>query len=175
MKNKEVLVQILLMLRKNGINNEKILFAVEKMPPHYFIHLVNNENKFYNSDYIELIRLLKILQDALTDLDKIDNVLISGFRMGWFITVCSLLAKRIYSFSSEKNKIKRILKTFNFLNISNIYIKKSSNFTDWKQVAPFDLIILFNKYDTIPYEVLKLLSRKGLLFFTKENNHKFSI
>ncbi len=177
MKNKEILIKILLMLRSNGIYNEEILFSVEKLPPHYYKNLLgsnynnNNEQNYFD----ELVRLLKILQYALAHRKKINNVLISNFKLGWYLIISSLIAKRIYSICSDKKQINDLEKIYKFLKITNIYIKKSCNFFDWKKVAPFDLVVLFKKYNTIPDNCLNLLDKDGLLFFTKENKNKVSI
>ena len=174
MNNKEILIKILLILRSNGINNDRILFSVEKLPPHYYEDLLgiyNHEQNYFE----ELIRLLKILQYAIMHKKKINNVLISDFKLGWFLTISSLIAKRIYSICSDKKQINNLEDIYKFLKISNIYIKKSSNFFDWKTVAPFDLIVLFKNYKKIPNNCLNLLDRDGVLFFTKENKKKVSI
>ncbi len=175
MKNKEILIKILLMLRSNGINNQEILFSVEKLPPHYYGDLLGVYYNFEQNYFDELIRLLKILQYAITHKKKINNVLISGFKLGWFLTISSLIAKRIYSICSDKKKINDLEKIHKFLKITNIYIKKGSDFFDWKKVAPFDLVVLFKSYKTIPNNCINLLDRDGLLFFTKENKNKVSL
>jgi len=59
--------------------------------------------------------------------------------------------------------------------LSNIFIKKGSNLLDWSQVAPFDLIVIFKSYTSLPHQYLDLLAKDGLLFFTKENKDKVSI
>ena len=163
------------MLRSNGINNDKILFSIEKLPPHYFENLLGYCGNYRQSYFDEILRLLKILQDAVSYKKKINNVLISNFKLGWFLGVSALLGKRIYSISENKEKINNLDSVFNFLKITNIYIKKSTNVLDWKNVAPFDLIVLFKNYNALPIECIKLLDRNGLLFFTKVNENKVSI
>ena len=41
------------MLRSNGINNDKILFSIEKLPPHYF------ENLLGSCEIIDKVILMK--------------------------------------------------------------------------------------------------------------------
>ena len=175
MKNKEILIKILLMLRSNGINNSEILFSVEKLPPHYYENLLGFYYNYRQNYFDELVRLLKILQYAVTHKKKINNVLISDFKLGWFLAISSLIAKRIYSICSDKKKINDLETIHKFLKITNIYIKKSTNFFDWKNVAPFDLVVLFKNYKTIPNNCTNLLDKDGLLFFTKENKDKVSL
>ena len=54
------------MLRSNGINNDKILFSIEKLPPHYFENLLGYCGNYRQSYFDEILRLLKILQDAVS-------------------------------------------------------------------------------------------------------------
>ena len=163
------------MLRSNGINNEKILLSVEKIPPHYYVSLLGNHYTNTQNYSCELVRLLKILQHVFKQKKKINNVLISDFKLGWFLTISSLLAKRIYTICQDKKKINDLEKLYSFLKLTNIYIKKSSNFFDWKRVAPFDLVILFQNYNFIPNECLDLLDKDGIIFFTKKNKNKLNI
>ncbi|MBF96295.1 MAG: hypothetical protein CFH34_00868 [Alphaproteobacteria bacterium MarineAlpha9_Bin4] len=175
MKNREVLIKILLMLRSNGINNEKVLLSIEKIPPHYFLHLLGNYKSLDYINFEELARLSKILQEALNYKKRLSNVLILDFKLGWYFSISSLLAKRIYGLCSDKKKIEKTEKVFKKLGLSNIFIKKSSHYLDWKHVAPFDLIVAFKSNNIIPSKYLDLLSNEGLLFFTKENIGKVSI
>ena len=175
MKNREFLIKILLMLRSKGINNEKVLFSVEKIPPHYFLYLLGNKKGYQDINFEELDRLLKILQDTLSYKNRISNVLISEFKLGWFFSISSLLAKRIYGLCPDKKKITKAEKAYNYLGLSNIFIKKSSSLLEWSQVAPFDLIVIFKSYTSLPHQYLDLLTKDGLLFFTKENKDKVSI
>ena len=41
MNNQEYLIQILLKLRSIGVKNDKILGAIEKIPPHFYYNLFN--------------------------------------------------------------------------------------------------------------------------------------
>tara|TARA_B100000029_G_scaffold490897_1_gene550454 strand:+ start:80 stop:646 length:567 start_codon:yes stop_codon:yes gene_type:complete len=163
------------MLRSKGIINEKVLFSVEKIPPHYFLYLLGKKQGFQDINFEELDRLLKILQDTLSYKNRISNVLISEFKLGWFFSISSLLAKRIYGLCLDKKKITKAEKAYNYLGLSNIFIKKGSNLLDWSQVAPFDLIVIFKSYTSLPHQYLDLLAKDGLLFFTKENKDKVSI
>ena len=175
MKNKEFLIKILLMLRSKGINNEKILFSVEKIPPHYYLYLLRDHGSLQDINFDEIVRLTRILQDAINYKNRLGNVLISGFKQGWFLSISSFLAKRIYSYSLDKTKITKAENIYNILGLNNIFLKKSSSFLDWKQVAPFDLIVIFKNYNSVPHQYLELLSKDGVLFFTKENKNKVCI
>mgnify|MGYP000518629767 FL=1 len=172
MKNREILLEILLFLRKEGVNNENVLMAIEKIPPHFFLYLLGLNINYKDMNFNEITILSKILQQTLALKSKIKNVLITDFKLGWFHIVSSLLAKRVYGLAGDEKKIVKLEKIFSYLKLSNIFIKKSSNFLDWKVVAPFDLIVSLKCINTTASDCLDLLAVDGFLFYTKKNNGK---
>ena len=172
MKNREILLEILLFLRKEGVNNENVLIAIEKIPPHFFLYLLGLNVNYKDINFNEITILSKILQQTLALKSKIKNVLITDFKLGWFHIVTSLLAKRVYGLAGDEKKIANLEKICSHLKLSNIFIKKSSNFLDWKVVAPFDLIVSLKCIDTTASDFLDLLAVDGFLFYTKKNKGK---
>ena len=175
MNNKEVLIKILLYLRKKGINNDSVLFSIEKIPPHYFLNLLGRQNNSSNLDFDEIARLSKVLQESLYYKNKLSNVLITELKLGWFCLISSLSAKRVYVLGIDEKKINDLEKVYKYLGLSNIFLKKSSNYCDWNKVAPFDLIIHLKTLNSVPKNFLEILSDDGSLFFTKQNKKKVSI
>ena len=172
MKNREILLEILLFLRKEGVYNENVLMAIEKIPPHFFLYLLGLNINYKDINFNEITILSKILQQTLALKSKIKNVLITDFKLGWFHIVSSLLAKRVYGLVGDEKKIINFEKICSYLKLSNIFIKKSSNFSDWKVVAPFDLIVSLKCINTIEPDFLDLLAVDGFLFYTKKNKGK---
>ena len=172
MKNREILLEILLFLRKEGVNNENVLMAIEKIPPHFFLYLLGLNFNYKDINFNEITILSKILHQTLALKSKINNVLITDFKLGWFHIITSLLAKRVYGLAGDEKKIINLEKVCSHLKLSNIFIKKSSNFLDWKIVAPFDLIVSLKYINTIEPDFLDLLAVDGFLFYTKKNKGK---
>lgn len=175
MNNKEVLIKILLYLRKKGINNDNVLFSIEKIPPHYFLNLLGSCNNISKLDYEEIARLSKVLQEALYYKTKLSNILITELKLGWFCLISSLSAKRVYGLGIDEKKINDLEKVYRYLGLSNIFLKKSSNYNDWNKVAPFDLIIHLETLNSVPKNFMEILSEDGNIFFTKQNKKKVSI
>jgi len=167
LKNRETLIQILLILRSNGIINKKILLAVEKLPPHYYLNLLGLYKNFKQINVNELIRLLKILQNVLDHKPKLDNVFITDIKKGWLVVLASFLGKRIYGLCPNREIKEKIESILSFLKISNVFLKVSTINSNWNLVAPFDLIIDFKRCEILPLKFLELLTNEGLLFFTK--------
>ena len=111
MKNREILLQILLFLRKEGVNNENVLMAIEKYHRISFYILLGLNINYKDINFNEITILSKILHQTLALKSKIKNVLITDFKLGGFIIVTSLLAKRVYGLQTMKRKL-LILKKF---------------------------------------------------------------
>ena len=105
MNNKEVLIKILLYLRKKGINNDNVLFSIEKIPPHYFLNLLGSYNNTSKLDYEEIARLSKVLQEALYYKTKLSNILITELKLGWFCLISALSAKRVYGLGIDEKRL----------------------------------------------------------------------
>ena len=172
MNNKELLIQIIIELRSNGITNKKLLNLIEKMPPHYFIDIFKKYKILENISLEEIINIAKIFNFLLNNLKKIDNFLISGVNSGWSAYIASEISKRVYCLSyKEKDKT-----NLNFFlkerNISNVFLKKGKNLNDWSMVAPFDAVLAMRPVKEISELIVNNISERGFLFIPifKKNN-----
>ena len=139
MKNRETLIQILLILRSNGIINKKILLAVEKLPPHYYLNLLGLYKNFKQINVNELIRLLKILQNVLDHKPKLDNVFITDIKKGWLVVLASFLGKRIYGLCPNR-EIKEKNPGMSPVDVAEAAAKPQTSF------APSRLKLLFSGF-----------------------------
>ena len=74
MNNQEYLIQILLKLRSVGVKNDKILGAIEKIPPHFYYNLFNSSKDIKKIDIDEVLEIAKLLQLSLKDNYKNENI-----------------------------------------------------------------------------------------------------
>ena len=161
MNNQEYLIQILLKLRSIGIKNDKILGAVEKIPPHFYYNLFNPSENIKKIDINEVLEIAKLLQLSLKDNYKNENILLLGFKSGWLLLLLTNFCKRVYGICNSmahKNKLEEF-----FLNNSykNIYLCYGENVLSWSRVAPFDLIFILEKSNFSISDVTNQLSHKG--------------
>ena len=107
MNNQQYLIQILLKLRSIGIKNEKILEAIEKIPPHYYYNIFNPSKDIKKIDIYEVLEIAKLLQVSLKDNYKNENILLLGSKSGWLLLLLTNFCKRVYgickSMSHKKN------------------------------------------------------------------------
>ena len=172
MNNKEYLIQILLKLRSIGIKNDKILEAIEKIPPHYYYSLFNPGKDIKKIDINEILEIAKLLQLSLKDNYKNENILLLGFKSGWLLLLLTNFCKRIYGICNSIVNKKKLEEFYLNNNYKNIYLCHGENIFSWQRVAPFDLIFIFEKNDFSYADIISQLSYKGqgVIPSTSENN-----
>ena len=162
MNNKEYLIHILLKLRSIGIKNEKILKVIEKIPPHYYSNIFHGSNIIYKVDIAEVVEIVKLLELSLRVNSKLENVLLLGFKNGWFIVLLANFCKRIYGICNNTSQKKKLELFFLKNNYSNIYLSNGENISSWNKVAPFDLIFCLNINSYSINDIVNLLSKSGI-------------
>ena len=167
MNNQEYLIQILLKLRSIGIKNDKILGAIEKIPPHFYYNLFNPSNDIKKIDIDEVLEIAKLLQLSLKDNYKNENILLLGFKSGWLLLLLTNFCKRVYGICNSMAHKKKLEEFFLNNNYKNIYLCHGENILSWSRVAPFDLIFIFEKNDFSFADIISQLSCKGAGYYSK--------
>ena len=172
MNNQEYLIQILLKLRSIGIKNDKILGAIEKIPPHFYYNLFNPSNDIKKIDIDEVLEIAKLLQLSLKDNFKKENILLLGLKSGWLLLLLTNFCKRVYGICNSMAQKKKLEEFFFNNNYKNIYLSYGENIRLWSRVAPFDLIFIFEKNDFSFADIISQLSFKGqgIIPSISENN-----
>ena len=176
MNNKELLIHILLELRSSGIKNQNILKIIESLPPHYYLSFYPIKEFKINFKINELIQIVKVLELAFSKNTKYENILVVGIKKGWSLTLASKLCKRVYSICDNLSQKKFLEKLFLDNNLKNIYLKVEKDFSAWKKVSPFDVIIHLKESKYIPNIFQDYLSINGVALVPnviKKNNIKF--
>ena len=172
MNNQEYLIQILLKLRSIGVKNDKILGAIEKIPPHFYYNLFNASKDIKKIDIDEVLEIAKLLQLSLKDNFKNENILLLGLKSGWLLVLLTNFCKRVYGICNSMAQKKKLEEFFFNNNYKNIYLCQGKNILSWSRVAPFDLIFIFEKNDFSFADIISQLSCKGqgIIPSISENN-----
>ena len=172
MNNQEYLIQILLKLRSIGIKNDKILEAIEKIPPHFYYNIFNPSKDINKIDIDEVLEIAKLLQSSLKDNYKNENILLLGFKSGWLLLLLTNFCKRVYGICNSMAHKKKLEEFLLNNNYKNIYLCHGENILSWNRVAPFDLIFIFEKNDFLFADIISQLSLKGhgIIPSISENN-----
>ena len=176
MNNQQYLIQILLKLRSIGIKNEKILEAIEKIPPHYYYNIFNPSKDIKKIDIYEVLEIAKLLQVSLKDNYKNENILLLGSKSGWLLLLLTNFCKRVYGICKSMSHKKKLEEFFLKNNYKNIYLCYGENILSWSRVAPFDLIFIFEKNEFPFADVVSQLSKNGQGIIPNiSNNNKMNM
>ena len=167
MKNKEVLIQLLIELRSNGICNSDVLNIIEKNPPNYFFNSLGY--KFYSNKntFQDIVNIVKVINICFFYNKTIQNIFISDFNKGWLLLLASKISKRVYSLCKNINQKKKLESFLENKNIKNIYLKIGDNVKDWCTVAPFDILVFTNQDKLFDVEVLEYLENDGFILLPR--------
>ena len=162
MNNKEFLIQILLELRSNGIKNKVLLEAVEKIPPHYYLSFLKHTKLYKEFSLKELVIIIQTLELSIVTKKKVDNILVLGTKAGWSLPILTKMGKRVYSLCENANHKYLLEEVFNKIGNNNIFLTIGSDFSNWRRVSPFDIIISFKNNNNIFNSIEDYLSKNGV-------------
>ena len=166
MNNKEFLIQVLLELRSNGIKNKTLLEAVEKIPPHYYLSFLRHTKLYKEFSLKELVVIVQTLESSIVTKKKVDNILVLGAKAGWSLPILTKMGKRVYSLCENVYHKYLLEGVFNKIGNNNIFLTVGSEFSNWRRVSPFDIIISFNN-NNIFNSIEDYLSKNGVAIAPK--------
>ena len=186
-------IRLILELRESGINDSKVLSAIEKIPRELFVP-ENFRNQSYENIALPIGDNQTISQPfivakmtELLNLNKNHKVLEIGTGSGYQSAILSLICRRVYTI--ERIKSLHIIANHRFqkLGLSNISTKLGDGSKGWSEASPFDNIIITCACKNVPKTLLEQLKISGklitpeisddqkqyLYLYTKIENGKF--
>lgn len=161
--------RLVLELKGEGIQDEKVLKAIEKIPRHLFIETKFGDDAYENKP-LSIGRGQTIsnpytvaYQTELLELKKGDKVLEIGTGSGYQSAVLAELGADVYTIERHQplsNKAKKILDYFGYTNVKTYF---GDGFKGLADEAPFDKIIITAAAPEIPRELLKQLKVNGVM------------
>ncbi len=156
-------------LRDNGITDNKVIEAFEKIPRHFFVPEVLKFDAYKNSalplGFGQTISqpLTVAMMTQELELDENHSVLEIGTGSGFQTAILAYLADRVFTIERFKDFTVRARKIHEKLNLMNIVYRIGDGSYGWAQFAPFDRIIATAAFDTIPEILIKQLKINGIL------------
>ena len=140
--------QLIMTLRSMGILSNKVLSVMEKIPRELFIprHLIHYayENSPLPIGYNQTISqpyVVALMTEKL-NLQSSDIVLEIGTGSGYQTAILSKLARKIYTIERIKPLLVNAKRCFSELKLTNIVSMCADGHTGWKEMSPFDKIIV---------------------------------
>ena len=171
-------IRLILELRESGINDSKVLSAIEKIPREKFIS-DNFRNQAYENIALPISDNQTISQPfivaKMTQLLEINSghkVLEIGTGSGYQSAILSLLCRRVYTIERIKNLYINSEKIFSKLNITNIVSKHADGNLGWKEQIPFDRIIFTAATSKISNLIFSHITEGGIIVSPIIKNNK---
>lgn len=154
-------------LRHQGIANEKVLQAIERVPRHRFI-----PQKLWDEAYINYalpiaagqtisqpyIVAFMTQEASIKPKSKVFEV---GTGSGYQAAVLAELGAEVYSAEIVRELAKSSAKILKKLGYTNVHVKHADGYFAWEEHAPFDAILVTAAAPVIPKPLLKQLKKGG--------------
>ena len=162
-------IRLTLELREAGINNTKVLSAIETTPRELFI-----PESFRNQAY-ENIALpigkdqtisqpyIVALMSQLLEINTNHKILELGTGTGYQSAILSKLARRVYTIERIKSLHVTAENNFKKLKISNIVSRHADGNLGWSEQIPFDRIIYTALTNKISNNVFDHIKENGII------------
>ena len=162
-------IRLILELRESGINDPKVLSAIEKIPREDFIP-ENFRNQAYENIALPIGDNQTISQPfvvaKMTQILNVNNthkILEVGTGSGYQCAVLALLSRRVYTIERIKNLKLNAEKIFSKLKITNIVTKYADGNLGWKEQIPFDRIIFTAATAKISNDIFMHIKEGGII------------
>jgi protein-L-isoaspartate(D-aspartate) O-methyltransferase len=152
-----------------GINDERVLNAMKKVPRHLFLDDYI-QHKAYDDMALSIGEGQTISQPymvaimtQLLELKGNGKVLEVGTGSGYQAAILAELSKEVYTVERIAVLVKKAEDRFYSLGYKNIHIKIGDGTLGWSEEAPFDGIIITAGTPKIPEPLIEQLSEEGII------------
>ncbi|HQG38029.1 MAG TPA: protein-L-isoaspartate(D-aspartate) O-methyltransferase [Chitinophagales bacterium] len=161
--------RLVIELKGEGIKDEKVLKAIEKIPRHFFIETLFEDDAYENKPF-PIGRGQTIsnpytvaFQSELLELQSGDKVLEIGTGSGYQAAVLAEIGASVFSIERHQplsKKAEEILEHLGYHNVQTFY---GDGFKGLPTFAPFDKILITAAAPEIPKELLKQMKVNGVM------------
>jgi protein-L-isoaspartate(D-aspartate) O-methyltransferase len=163
------LVALIMELRRQGIADQRVLGAIERIPRDKFVEAPFASGAWDNSalpiacgQTISQPYIVAYMTQALEVGEK-HRVLEVGTGSGYQAAVLSPLCRMVYTIERHKPLLQQAEARFKELKLSNIVTRHGDGTQGWPEAAPFDRILLAAAVDEVPPILIEQLKPGGVL------------
>ena len=156
-------------LRRDGIHNERVLHAIERIPREIFVPPTFHHRAYENIPlpigHAQTISqpFIVALMTVMLEVGPRHKVLEIGTGSGYQAAVLSKLCRRVFTLERHGPLLKEAQHRFARLRIHNITAKFGDGTKGWPEQAPFDRIIVTAAAADLPTVLLEQLAPDGIL------------
>lgn len=154
-------------IRERGIDDDRLLEALEEIPRHEFVPL-DQRGKAYADQSLKLSDDLSIHQPYLVarmtqllEIDRGSKVLEIGTGTGYHAAVLARLSRQVFSIEIDPDLARQARRNLARAGVRNVHLKVGDGYQGWPSEQPFDAIILTTAPPRIPEPLLRQLKVGG--------------
>ena len=157
------------LVKSKGINDDRILQAILKIPRHYFLDAAFADWAYRDVAFpIDADQTISqpytvAFQTELLDVKPKDKILEIGTGSGYQATVLIELGAKVYTIERQKKLFEKTSKFLAEIGYNSIRTFFGDGYLGLPRYAPFDKIIITAGANNIPKELLKQLKIGGIM------------
>lgn len=162
-------IRLIMELRRMGINDTRVLAALERVPREQFVPATFAAQAWDNiplpirqGQTISQPYVVAYMTEALALHDRA-KVLEIGTGSGYQSAILSQLCRRVYSMERYRSLLKEAEAQFAALGLTNITAMVGDGAKGWPEQAPFDRIIVTAAVEERPDTLIDQLGEGGIL------------
>jgi protein-L-isoaspartate(D-aspartate) O-methyltransferase len=162
-------IRLVMELRQQGVTEQTVLSAIERIPRDVFIPAAFHDQAYENTalpigqgQTISQPAVVAYMTQAL-ELGPRMKVLEIGTGCGYQAAVLSKLCRRVYSIERYRELLREAEKRFVTLRIGNVTTRWGDGMKGWPEQEPFDRIILTAAASEVPSVLFDQLAPDGIL------------
>lgn len=162
-------IRLIMKLRNSGINDVDVLAAMENVPREMFVEEAFREHA-YDDTALPIASGQTISQPTVVawmtsalEMEPRMRVLEIGTGSGYQTAILAKLARRIYTIERHRDLLTQAEERFQALKYTHIVTRCGDGSKGWKEVAPFERIIVTAAAAEIPAVLLEQLTPGGVM------------
>ncbi|GHT44506.1 hypothetical protein FACS189454_02100 [Planctomycetales bacterium] len=166
------------LLPQDGLKNPAVIDVMKRIPRHRFVLPEHQQAAYWdqaiaigNAQTISPPYIVAYMTEQL-DPKPTDKVLEIGTGSGYQAAVLSLLVDQVYSIEIVEPLGKRAETLLKQLGCDNVRVRIGDGYKGWKQVAPFDSIIVTCSPESVPQPLIDQLKEGGRMIIPVGERHQ---
>jgi protein-L-isoaspartate(D-aspartate) O-methyltransferase len=154
-------------IAERGINDERVLAAMRKVPRHEFVPESEQRSAYHDTPLpigegqtISQPYIVALMTE-LTRPARNHRVLEVGTGSGYQAAVLAQIVEHVYSIEIESTLAQRASGVLRKLGYDNVTVRAGDGYAGWAEHAPFDVIVITAAPDHVPRPLLDQLKPGG--------------
>lgn len=162
-------IRLLMKLRTSGINDTRVLSAMEHTPRELFVEEAFREHA-YDDTALPIASGQTISQPTVVawmttvlDVHPRMRVLEIGTGSGYQAAILARMCRRLYTVERHRELLAQAEDRFRTLKLHNIVTKRGDGSKGWKEAAPYERIIVTAAATQVPQALVDQLAPGGIM------------